>query len=195
MVVKAWKYIKPWGIFITLLLILRFTGVLSGISFLTGRALMQTGVMDANPVEPAVAKKFNYNFRIRDLNGNVINVNQFKGKTIFLNIWATWCGPCRMEMPSIQKLYSQVDSDKILFIMLSVDRQADLDKVKNFINDKEYTFPVYTPAGALPNQLQVSVIPSTFVIGPDGKIVSSESGAANYDTPEFKEFLAALIQL
>lgn len=193
-VIKTWKNLKPWAIFIALFLILRYSGALSGISFLTGTALMQTGVMDANPEEPAVAKKFNYNFSIKDLNGTVIDVHQFKGKTIFLNIWATWCGPCRMEMPSIQKLYSQVDNDKILFVMLSVDRSEDLDKVKNFINDKEYTFPVYTPASTLPSQLQVSIIPSTFVISPDGKIVSSESGAANYDTPEFKAFLEAFIQ-
>jgi len=150
--------------------------------------------MDARPEEPAVAKKFNYNFSIKDLSGNVTDVQEFKGKTIFLNIWATWCGPCRMEMPSIQNLYSQVDKDKIVFVMLSVDRLEDVNKVKDFVKDKEYTFPVYTPAGTLPNQLQVTIIPSTFVISPDGKIVSSESGAANYDTPEFKAFLEKLIQ-
>jgi thiol-disulfide isomerase/thioredoxin len=189
---KVWNYIKPWGVFVAVLIVLRYTGALSGISVLTGRALMETGIMDINPEEPAVARKFNYNFSIRDMNGNVVDVEQFKGKTIFLNIWATWCGPCRMEMPSIQNLYSQVDNSKILFIMLSVDRSEDLDKVKGYIKDKEYTFPVYTPAGTLPNQLQVGVIPSTFVINAEGKIVSSETGAANYDTPEFKSFLENL---
>lgn len=193
-ILKAWGNIKPWAIFIALFFILRYTGALSGISFLTGSALLQTGVMDAKPKAPAVAKQFNYNFSIQDLHGNVVKVNQFKGKTIFLNIWATWCGPCRIEMPSIQKLYSQVDTDKILFIMLSVDRSEDIDKVKNFINDKEYTFPVYTPASTLPNQLQVKMIPSTFVISPDGKVVSHESGTANYDTPEFKAFIENLTQ-
>lgn len=193
-VLKAWKSLSPWALFITLFLVLRFTGALSGISFLTSSALMHTGVIDANPEEPLVAKKFNYNFSIKDLNGNVTDASQFKGKIIFLNIWATWCGPCRVEMPSIQKLYDQVDKDKILFVMLSVDRREDLEKVKNFVTDKEYTFPVYTPDGSLPVQLQVRSIPSTFVISPDGKIVSNETGAANYDTPEFKEFLESLLQ-
>jgi len=192
--VSAWNHIKPWVIFFSLLIILRYTGVLSGISVLTGRALMETGVMDARPEEPAVAKKFNYNFSIKDLDGKVIDVEQFKGKTIFLNIWATWCGPCRMEMPSIQNLYNQVDNDKILFIMLSVDRRDDFNKVKNFVKEKEYTFPVYIPASTLPNQLQVGVIPSTFVISPEGKVVSSETGAAKYDTPEFKAFIENLVQ-
>ena len=191
---KAWNYIKPWLVFVTVMLILRYTGALSGISILTGRALMVTGVMDASADEPAVAKKFNYNFTIKDLEGKVIDVKEFKGRTIFLNLWATWCGPCRMEMPSIQNLYNQVDNEKIMFIMLSIDQKSDLGKVKSYIKDKEFTFPVYTPASILPNQLQVGMIPTTFVIDPEGRIVASERGAANYDTPEFKALLEKLVQ-
>ena len=189
---EAWLTLKPWGIFIAVFLVLRFTGVLSGISFLTSSALIKTGVMDIDPEAPAVVKKFDYNFSLRDLNGNVVDVNEFKGKTIFLNIWATWCGPCRVEMPSIQSLYSKVDQENIRFVMLSVDRREDFEKIKNFVNEKNYTFPVYTPSGSLPDQLQVGSIPTTFVINPEGKIVSKEIGAANYDTPGFKEFLETL---
>lgn len=192
---NAWRAVRPWGIIITLFLLLRYTGALSGISFLTGSALLKSGIMDVQPEAPLVAKKFDYNFTIRDLNGNVVDVNEFKGKTIFLNIWATWCGPCRVEMPSIQSLYSQIDQDNIRFVMLSVDRQEDFEKVKNFVSDKNYTFPVYTPSGTLPDQLQVRSIPTTFVINPEGKIVSHETGAANYDTPSFKDFLETLIKL
>ena len=191
---NAWNYLKSWVIFVAVLLVLRYTGALSGISVLTGRALMETGIMDVNLEEPAVAKKFNYNFTIKDLNGNVLDVKDLKGKTIFLNLWATWCGPCRMEMPSIQNLYNQVDKEKIMFIMLSIDRQSDIEKIRSYIKDKEYTFPVYTPASLLPNQLQVGMIPSTFVVDSTGRIVASEKGAANYDTPEFKAFLEKLIQ-
>lgn len=190
----AWKSIQPWVVFVVVLIVLRYTGVLSGISILTGRALMETGVMDAKTGEPPVAKKFNYNFSIKDMDGNVIDVRDLKGKTIFLNLWATWCGPCRMEMPSIQNLYDQVDKDRIVFILLSIDREKDFDKIKSYIKEKEFTFPVYTPAGFLPNQLQVGMIPSTFVINYEGRIVASEKGAANYDTPEFKEFLEKQVQ-
>lgn len=190
---KAWIAIKPWVLFVTVLLVLRYTGALSGISVMTGRALMMTGVMDVSTEAPLVSKKFNYNFSIRDLSGNVTDVKDLKGKTIFLNLWATWCGPCRMEMPSIQNLYNQVDKDKVVFILLSIDRAGDLDKVKGYVKDKEFTFPVYTPATSLPNQLQVGMIPSTFVIDSEGRIVTKETGAANYDTPEFKAFLEKLI--
>ena len=191
---NTWRTVRPWGIIIALFLLLRYTGLLAGISYLTGSAILKSGIMDIQPEAPLIAKKFDYNFSIRDLNGKIVDVNEFKGKTIFLNIWATWCGPCRVEMPSIQSLYSQMDPDKIMFVMLSVDRQEDFEKVKNFVSDKNYTFPVYTPSGALPGQLQVRSIPTTFVVNPDGKIVSHETGAANYDTPAFKQYLETLLK-
>jgi thiol-disulfide isomerase/thioredoxin len=188
--VKVWKSIRPWVTMLALVLVLRYTGALSAISYVTGRVLLKTGAMDAAPEEPAVAKNFNYNFKVTDLNGTVTDFKDLKGKTIFLNLWATWCGPCRYEMPSIQKLYNKVDKDKIVFVMLSLDHDKNSkEKVESFVKEKEYTFPVYLPKGYLPEQLQVRVIPTTFVISPEGKIVSEETGAANYDTDDFREFL------
>lgn len=148
--------------------------------------------MNADTEEPAVAKSFNYNFKIKDLQGTVVNFKEFKGKTIFLNIWATWCGPCRIEMPSIQKLYDKVDKDKVAFILLSIDDRKSFDKVVNFVNEKEYTFPVYVPHEVLPDQLMVRTIPTTFVINAEGKIVAQETGTANYDTDKFRTFLESL---
>lgn len=191
--ITAWRSIRPWIKILAVFLVLRYTGAISGISYLTGRILIKSGVMNASMEKPPVDKSFNYNFKIKDLNGAVIDFKNFKGKTIFLNIWATWCGPCRMEMPSIQKLYDQVDKDKIVFVMLSVDQDNGLDKVVNFVKEKEYTFPVYLPKGYLPSQLQVTIIPTTFVVSPEGKIVAQEQGAANYDTAEFKTFLEQLV--
>jgi thiol-disulfide isomerase/thioredoxin len=188
-VAKAWKSIRSWLLFVAVLLVLRYTGMLAGISYFAGRAIMQTGLLDASSEPPLVAKKFNYNFRIRDLEGNIIKVNDFKGKTVFLNLWATWCGPCRIEMPSIEQLFKQVDKEKIVFIILSVDRPQDHDKVKQYVTEKEFTFPVYTPADFLPSQLQVNSIPVTFIVSPDGRIVANEVGATNFDTPEFRKFL------
>lgn len=186
----VWKSIKPWIIMAIVFLVLRYTGALSGISYLTGSVLLKTGAMNANTDEPVMAKNFNYNFKITDLEGSVIDFKDFKGKTIFLNLWATWCGPCRFEMPSIQKLYDKVDKEKVVFVMLSLDHEKNSrEKVVKFIQDKEYTFPTYLPQGYLPDQLQVRSIPTTFVISPEGKIVSQESGAANYDTEDFQEFL------
>jgi thiol-disulfide isomerase/thioredoxin len=188
----AWSYLKPWIGAAALLLILRYTGLLSGISYLTGRALMYTGIMDASVSQPAVINSFDYNFTIRDLEGRERSFNEFRNKTIFLNVWATWCGPCRMEMPGIQGLYQETDTTKVVFVMLSVDKASDLGKVRTYVKDKAFTFPVYVPAGPLPAQLDVPSIPTTFVIGPDGRIASSQAGATNYNTRKFKRFLNSL---
>ena len=188
----VWNTLRPWVIVATVFLVMRYTGLLSGISYVTNSLLLHTGVMNASVEEPVVIKSFDYNFKIKDLNGNVIDFKDFKVKTIFLNVWATWCGPCRVEMPSIQKMYDKVDKEKIVFIMLAVDERKDFEKVVNFVNDKDYTFPVFVPHEFLPDQLKVRVIPTTFVIDPKGKIATKETGAANYDTEEFKSFLEGL---
>ena len=191
-ITTIWKRLRPWIIMAALLMILRYTGMLAGISYFTGSLLLKTGVMNVDPAAPTVAKNFNYNFKIKDLQGTVIDFKDFRGKTIFLNIWATWCGPCRVEMPSIQKLYDKVDKDKVAFVMLAVDDRKNFQKVVEFVNEKEYTFPVYVPHEFLPDQLMVRTIPTTFVINAEGKIAAQETGATNYDTEKFRTFLEQL---
>jgi thiol-disulfide isomerase/thioredoxin len=187
-----WLTIKPWLVVIAFFVILRYTGVFSGISQAGQSALMKTGAFDAEPSIPAVIRNFDYNFSLKDLDGKMVNVADFKNKTLFINLWATWCGPCRAEMPSIQNLYKAVDHDKIAFIMLSIDDPTHDQKVKKYVNDYKYSFPVYRPAEGLPNQLQVTSIPTTFIVSPEGKIVSKKSGAASYDTKDFQQYLESL---
>lgn len=189
---RVFNAIKPVVSIIILVLILRWTGAISGISYLTQSAMMETGIMDAAPEDgmPGVNTEFDYNFTVYDVDDQAVNFESFKGKTIFLNLWATWCGPCRVEMPSIQKLYEKVDTSKVVFVMLSLDVKENKTKVTRFIEDKKYTFPVYCMGDYLPEVLQrVNSIPTTFVISVDGKILSKKVGAANYDTPKYVEFL------
>lgn len=169
------RRLRPWLTFILLFLVLRYTGILSGVSYLANTALMKTGVMDIAPENNMGAGSFNYHFTIKDLQGREISAEQFKGKVLFLNLWATWCGPCRLEMPSIQELYNKTDHDKVAFVMLAIDTDESREKVTSYIRSKQFSFPVYQPAGSLPGQLHVSTIPTTFVIGADGKVKNQES--------------------
>jgi len=184
---------KPWAIFIGILFLLKVTGAGSGISFLTQSALMKAGVMDMEPETTATSNQtFNYDFTVKDLDGKKLEMSELKGKVIFLNLWATWCGPCRVEMPSIQNLYNSVDKDKIAFVILSLDQGDQQRKIVQFISEKEFSFPVYQPASPLPKLLRVTTIPTTFIISPDGKVKSKKTGMANYDTEEMREFLKSL---
>jgi thiol-disulfide isomerase/thioredoxin len=191
---KVWGFLKPVATVGLIVLVLQYTGLMSSVSFITGSALMKTGVMDID-VEgegELPEKNFDYNFDIRDMDGSTVNMSSYKGKVVFINLWATWCGPCRVEMPSIQELYNHVDKDKIIFVMLSLDTQENQAKVTKYIREKGFSFPVFQPASQLPRQLQVGSIPTTVVIGKDGKIKMKKVGTANYATSEFQNFLNEL---
>ncbi len=191
---RIWHWSRPWLVTVALIAILRFTGALSYVSVAVGKVLIHTGIMNPSVSEPAIMRSFDYDFQLSRLDGEPLDVKSLRGKTLFINVWATWCGPCRIEMPSIQKLYNEMDGDttQVAFLMISVDHSSDRDKVASFISRNNYTFPVYTPAAALPDLLQVRSIPSTFVVTPDGRVAMEEAGAANYNSEKFRNFLRSL---
>jgi thiol-disulfide isomerase/thioredoxin len=189
---RIYSVIQPWLTVAVILVFLKLTGLLNGVSVLTNTALLSTGIMDADPEANRKDELFDYNFQIKDLKGNKVDISEFKNKVIFLNMWATWCGPCRAEMPSIQKLYDSVANEKIVFVMLSLDKDEHQPKIVSYIKDKEFRFPVYQPTGYLPKQLQVPSIPTTLIISPDGKIKMKKVGTANYNTEKFRKFLLEL---
>ncbi len=129
----------------------------------------------------------NYNLPLLSLDGDESKLEEFEGKTIFLNFWATWCPPCIAEMPNIQALYESIENDSIQFVMVSLDK--DHQKARNYLERKEYTFPVYFLNGRKPGTYNSTVVPTTYVISPDGKIVTERRGMADYNTSGFKEFL------
>ena len=185
---------RPVLLAVALIAILRVTGLMSAVTYATQWTILQTGLRDADGEVDDAAAAFDYGFTIKDLQGNHLSFEQFKGKTIFLNLWATWCGPCRAEMPGIQSLYEKVDKDKVVFVMLSIDEDSDRQKVVNYLNAKKFTFTAYMPVGYLPDHLQVPSIPTTFVISPEGKVAKKEVGTTQYDTPKFLKFLESLAE-
>jgi len=184
-----WRLSRRWLLVGAAFLLLQYTNALSGLQSAASRVILATGTMNADPgsYEPGKGM-FEYSFSVKTPEGEMVDFNTYRGKTVFLNLWATWCGPCRAEMPSIQGLYEQVGNDSIQFVMLSIDRPEDTQKVKNYVATNNYTFPVFI-AGDLPELLQVRMIPTTFVIAPDGTIAYKKSGMANYNTEKFRKFL------
>ncbi len=190
------RVFKPFIIALVLLIFLRATGLISSVSHAANWMILQTGLKDAGTTESSASKDedFNFDFSIQDLEGNKIPFDRFRGKVIFLNLWATWCGPCRAEMAGIENLYSKIDRSQITFVMLSLDKDSDKNKVITYLKNKGFSFPGFMPSGYLPAQLKVPEIPTTFIISKEGKIVRKEVGSMRYDTSKFQKFLEGLSQ-
>lgn len=189
--------IKSISIPVLVILVLHLTGLLSSTTAYAQKILLQTGILNASVDRQVTNENFSYNFTIQNMNGEPIPMEQLKGKVIFLNLWATWCGPCRAEMPAIESLYKGIPHKDLAFVMLSIDRKNDEAKVKNYVATKGFTFPVYLVQSPFPNNLpevlQVPSIPTTFVINKKGEIVYKNVGTANYDTKKFRNFLQELL--
>ena len=114
-------------------------------------------------------------FTLLDMDGNEVTLASFFGKPIVLNFWASWCGPCKMEMPEIQKFYDKYGQE-IHFLLVSVD--DSLETAKAFIESEGYTFPVYydaTSVGAY--TYGASSIPLTYFIDAEGNLTAYYMGA------------------
>jgi thiol-disulfide isomerase/thioredoxin len=186
------EFLKTGLSLLIIIVVLKYTGLFGSLSYATQSAALKTGLLDAD-VTTNKSELFDYNFIVKDLDGKKFPFEKYKGKVVFLNLWATWCGPCRAEMAGIQKLYSGIGGDSISFVMLSIDRDKDKEKVVKYVRDKEFTFPVFLPSGYLSEQLNVPSIPTTFIIGKNGEIVAKEVGTTNFNTPKFKKFLQKLV--
>jgi|GEM_PF-2486509 len=112
----------------------------------------------------------------KDFEGNVIRLADFRGKVVFLDFWATWCGPCKMEMPHIQTLYQELGtSGEVVFIGASNENQAT---IQNFLEKNPYTFKIVTVSQEESHgKYKVSSIPAGFVIDRDGIIRAHMIGA------------------
>ena len=183
------KELREWGIFAVIIGVLYFTGLYTEVAGFAQRVVLTTGLITPNTEQESITKeKFDYNFKIIDLEGTIVSVDSFRNKVIFINEWATWCPPCIAEMPSIQNLYDQVGgNENIVFIMLTLD--GEKKKIDKFIEKKNFTFPVYGAASNIPDVLKSSSIPTTFVISKSGEVISKKVGMAKYDTDDFINFM------
>lgn len=121
-------------------------------------------------------------FSLTDQYGNVHKLSDYRGKTVFLNFWATWCSPCRVEMPYIQELYDTYRQNRDDVIILGVAQtdgtSKSNDEIKDFLNKNNYNYPtVFDENGALFNTYFVSSIPTTYMINSEGKIAGYVTGS------------------
>lgn len=121
---------------------------------------------------------------LRDMRGATLDLASLKGKNVFVNLWASWCPPCKREMPSIEKLYASVDTARTAFVLLSLDE--NVEEGKQYMKQSGLKLPAYFPAGGLPPMFNVQSIPTTFIFDSTGSLVQRIEGMENYDTEAFR---------
>lgn len=118
-------------------------------------------------------------FTVYDINGNEVHLTDYIGKPIVLNFWASWCGPCKSEMPEFEEKYKQLKDDvQFLMVNMTDGSRETVDIASNFIQDQGYTFPVlYDTESNAAYLYSVYSLPTTFFIDKDGYIVAYAAGA------------------
>lgn len=125
-------------------------------------------------------------FRVQDMEGNLVSLSDFRGKPVVLNFWASWCSPCKIEMPEFQKMWEEKGEDiHFLMVNLTDGTRETVEGVTDFIAKKGYTFPVYFDVkmeGAI--AYGVNAVPVTYFIDPEGQLVAYGQGAMDKATLE-----------
>ena len=131
-------------------------------------------------------------FELQDLQGNLVRLSSFQGKVVFLNFWATWCGPCREEMPSMQVLYEELQNEG--FEVVAVDLQESQKAVQAFVEKMGLSFTVLIDkTGQVGSAYGASSIPISYFIDRSGLVVGGVIGGRIWDTPDIFDFFRSML--
>lgn len=145
---------------------------------------------------PAQAASAASDFTLRDINGNSVSLASLKGKVIIVSFWATWCGPCKEEMPHLQAMYAELADKGLVVLSISSDDARTSSRVKPYIQSKGYTFPVLLDTDSAvtgvynPNK----TLPWTVVIGKDFTVAETHAGYNPGDEVKLREIVLGLLK-
>lgn len=153
--------------------------------------------------QPVITGSDAPNFTVTNLAGQDVNLSDYVGsKVVLVNVWATWCGPCLVEMPSMQRLYQAMDGEDFEILAVSIDAPAgqfDLfgragGDLAGFSEELGLTFPIlHNPSGDIQQLYQTTGVPESFVIGKDGVIYKKVAGETEWDATENEELIRRLL--
>jgi len=158
--------------------------------------------MNRGRLRPVGAGTVAPQFEVSDLRGNPARLSDYEGEVVMINIWATWCAPCRFEMPSMERLHQRFKDDGLRILAISVDaRLGEADQVgrpggdlQAFADSLGLTFTIlHDPSGEIQNLYQTTGVPETLLVGRDGVIYKKVAGPTEWDAPEHQELIRRLL--
>lgn len=133
-------------------------------------------------------------FAVPDLQGGTVRLSDLRGKVVFLNLWATWCEPCRQEMPAMEMLYREFAHQDFTMLAVSEDSNG-AEAVRPFVAEFGFTFPVgLSPDGAVGKKYGITGYPETYLIDKSGQVVAHFVGPRNWADNNVRGMLRTLIQ-
>jgi cytochrome c biogenesis protein CcmG/thiol:disulfide interchange protein DsbE len=176
--------------------LIAFVGVvILATSWLAQRnAAREAASLKGSQEAPVAAGSKAADFTLEALDGTTVSLDHLKGKVVFLNLWATWCGPCRDEMPSMETLFDEFKGRKD-FVMLAASQDTKgRQVVEPYVQKNGYHFKILLdPENKLSEAYEVSGVPETFIIDRTGRIVAHHMGAFDWSRPDVKEALEELL--
>ena len=156
-------------------------------------ALLATSIaLAAEPMEPMHNRPVAKAFSLEDVNGNNVALEDYKGKFVLLNFWATWCAPCRKEMPSMSNLHDELNGRGLEVVGVHVG--PSLAGVKKFLKNVPVNFTILIDKNMQLNNWDVRGLPTTYLINPDGRLVYEAVGEREWSSPEMVSFLKGEIK-
>jgi peroxiredoxin len=132
-------------------------------------------------------------FALANLDGKKVQLSDFRGRIVFLNFWASWCAPCREEMPGMEKLFRDLKGQD--FVILGVNVKENREKAQKFAQELKITFPLLLdPQGEVGLLYGAWGLPTTYIIGKKGEVIARAFGPAVWDSKESYEYFRSLFQ-
>jgi thiol-disulfide isomerase/thioredoxin len=169
-------------------------GVFGGLGMLLGGAVVFGRIMRkhlGNHLQPPPlpVEAWDYALGVQDLAGTSVPMSLYSGRVLVLNFWATWCGPCLAEMPSLERLQAATSGLNVALACLTHEKP---EVVRKFVEKRDLTLPIFVFEGDPPACFRSRAIPATFILDKAGKIVMRHFGAARWDDPSVVTFVRGL---